>query len=80
MFVVTLGEQSGAAKAIGGDEVTQLFRTSTGYKRLDVYVLMNIIQLEMRIRHGKTGDFWGCTNYPACRGTRRISTAIGNHR
>ena len=26
----------------------------------------------MRVRHGKTGDFWGCTNYPACKGTRRI--------
>ena len=21
----------------------------------------------MRVRHGKTGDFWGCTNYPRCR-------------
>ena len=26
--------------------MTELFRNSTGYKRLDVYVLMNIIQLE----------------------------------
>ncbi len=26
----------------------------------------------MRLRHGKTGDFWGCTNYPACKGTRNI--------
>jgi len=26
----------------------------------------------MRVRHGKTGDFWGCTNYPACKGTRNI--------
>lgn len=23
-------------------------------------------------RHGKYGDFWGCTNYPACRHTERI--------
>ena len=29
----------------------------------------------MRLRHGKTGDFWGCVNYPACRGTRRIDSA-----
>ena len=27
---------------------------------------------DMRLRHGKTGDFWGCTAYPACRGTRNI--------
>ncbi|MBP5510362.1 MAG: four helix bundle suffix domain-containing protein [Kiritimatiellae bacterium] len=27
----------------------------------------------MRVRHGKTGDFWGCTNYPACKGTRSIA-------
>ena len=26
----------------------------------------------MRVRHGKTGDFWGCTNYPAWKGTRNI--------
>lgn len=26
----------------------------------------------MRVRHGKTGDFWGCTNYPACKGTRNM--------
>ena len=24
----------------------------------------------MRLRKGKFGDFWGCMNYPACRGTR----------
>lgn len=29
----------------------------------------------MRLRHGKTGDFWGCTNYPACKGTRSIAPA-----
>ena len=106
---------------------TRLFRNSTGYKRLDAYILMNIIQLEtlvfcrrflsrdndpcgrqfdqmtqaarveekraalrpveadappcplcgsdMRLRHGKTGDFWGCTAYPSCRGTRNIENA-----
>ena len=27
----------------------------------------------MRVRHGKTGDFWGCINYPACKGTRNIA-------
>ena len=27
---------------------------------------------DMRLRHGRTGDFWGCTAYPACRGTRNI--------
>ena len=27
----------------------------------------------MRVRHGKTGDFWGCINYPACKGTRDIA-------
>ncbi len=25
---------------------------------------------EMRLRHGKRGDFWGCINYPTCRGTK----------
>lgn len=29
---------------------------------------------EMRLRHGRTGDFWGCTGYPACRGTRPVET------
>ena len=29
----------------------------------------------MRLRHGKTGDFWGCTAYPSCRGTRNIENA-----
>ncbi len=28
----------------------------------------------MRARHGKNGDFWGCANYPACKGTKQIST------
>lgn len=27
---------------------------------------------EMRIRHSAKGDFWGCANYPACRGTVNI--------
>lgn len=27
----------------------------------------------MRVRHGKTGDFWGCANYPACKGTRNVA-------
>ena len=27
----------------------------------------------MRVRHGKTGDFWGCINYPACKGTRNMA-------
>ena len=26
----------------------------------------------MRVRHGAKGDFWGCTNYPGCKGTRNI--------
>lgn len=26
----------------------------------------------MRVRHGKTGEFWGCVNYPACKGARKI--------
>ena len=30
----------------------------------------------MRARHGKTGDFWGCTNYPACKGTRNIGQRV----
>lgn len=29
---------------------------------------------DMRLRHGNTGDFWGCTAYPACRGTKNIAT------
>ena len=27
---------------------------------------------DMRLRHGKTGDFWGCSGYPSCRGTRNV--------
>ena len=27
----------------------------------------------MRVRHGAKGDFWGCINYPACKGTRNIA-------
>ena len=30
----------------------------------------------MRVRHGKTGDFWGCINYPACKGTRNIGQRV----
>lgn len=26
----------------------------------------------MRLRHGPKGDFWGCTGYPACKGTREV--------
>lgn len=26
----------------------------------------------MRIRHGQNSDFWGCVNYPTCKGTREI--------
>lgn len=29
----------------------------------------------MRLRHGSKGDFWGCTAYPTCRGTRRVVSA-----
>lgn len=29
----------------------------------------------MRVRHSARGDFWGCINYPACRGTRRIESS-----
>ena len=28
----------------------------------------------MRVRHGRSGDFWGCTAYPTCRGTREIDS------
>ncbi len=27
----------------------------------------------MRLRHGKNGDFWGCINYPACKGTKEAA-------
>ena len=27
---------------------------------------------DMQLRHGKTGNFWGCTGYPTCRGTRPV--------
>ena len=27
----------------------------------------------MRLRHSANGDFWGCTAYPTCRGTRRLA-------
>lgn len=27
----------------------------------------------MRVRHGAKGDFWGCINYPACKGMRNIA-------
>ena len=30
----------------------------------------------MRVRHGKTGDFWGCANYPACKGSRNIGQRV----
>ena len=26
----------------------------------------------MRLRHSARGDFWGCTAYPTCRGTRQV--------
>jgi len=26
----------------------------------------------MRLRHGANGDFWGCTAYPGCKGTRKV--------
>ena len=26
----------------------------------------------MKLRHGARGDFWGCTAYPSCRGTRPV--------
>jgi len=32
---------------------------------------------EMRVRHGKTVDFWGCVNYPACKGARNIAESKG---
>ena len=31
----------------------------------------------MRVRHGAKGDFWGCTNYPGCKGTRNIAKERG---
>lgn len=30
---------------------------------------------EMKLIHGKNGDFYGCSNYPKCKGTRRCSTS-----
>jgi len=27
---------------------------------------------EMKKRKGKTGEFWGCSGYPECKGTRRV--------
>lgn len=50
---------------------TELFKNSTGYKRLDVYILMNIIQLETLVFCRRL-KFWGCVNYPACKGTREV--------
>ena len=54
--------------------MTELFRNSTGYKRLDVYVLMNIIQLEtlvfcrrfLSLKNDPCGR-------PGCKGTRNIA-------
>ncbi len=31
----------------------------------------------MRVRHGAKDDFWGCTNYPTCKGTRNIAGERG---
>ncbi|HUS98162.1 MAG TPA: four helix bundle suffix domain-containing protein [Hyphomicrobiaceae bacterium] len=28
----------------------------------------------MRLRHGATGEFWGCTAFPTCKGTREVTT------
>ena len=30
---------------------------------------------QMRLRNGKYGEFYGCSTYPKCRGTRNISDA-----
>lgn len=27
----------------------------------------------MRLRHGSKGDFWGCTGFPACKGTKEVN-------
>lgn len=29
---------------------------------------------KMKLRSGKFGQFWGCTGYPQCRGTREYET------
>jgi len=29
----------------------------------------------MRLRKGKTGDFWGCSGYPACKNTKPVKAA-----
>ena len=34
----------------------------------------------MRLRNGKRGQFWGCTAYPTCRGTREVSEPIDSGR
>ena len=51
---------------------TELFKNSTGYKRLDVYILVNIIQLETLVFCRRL-KFRGCVNYPACKGTQNIA-------
>jgi HJR/Mrr/RecB family endonuclease len=30
---------------------------------------------QMRLKHGWRGTFWGCSKYPACRGTREFETS-----
>jgi len=33
---------------------------------------------QMRLRHSARGDFWGCTAYPTCRGTRAVAAGESN--
>jgi len=34
----------------------------------------------MRLRHSARGDFWGCTAYPTCRGTRPVAAGESSRR
>lgn len=39
-------------------------------------VLCPLCQCEMEIRNGRYGEFYGCPDYPACRGTRDILNPV----
>jgi DNA topoisomerase-1 len=50
-------------------------RTSSAKQSADPNVLCPKCNSPMVKRHGSRGDFWGCSKYPVCKGTRNIESA-----
>ena len=66
-----VGVFSAVSGLLGGLFIYSLLERKQ-HKEEESYPKCNVHNIPMRKKHGRYGDFWGCSKYPACRVTKNM--------